>query len=220
MSGSLTKKLPIALCAGAIGLSMCAAPVALAANGVQPGTQKYVSENPGSWTGGDGNETGNIDLIYDTTKGTWNDGEADHPNGTYIVVIPTDISYENMKVGAVATEDIFDVVVKGVLAENNTIKLSTNASPFRGPTGVSSSVTSKASMNDTLTGNTAGEYTAESFRTFTPAQALGTVSGDNAQVSGTTVKDKIAMTGNVGVSGSWIGAMQYSSQLITTGGAE
>lgn len=222
MSGSLTKKLPVALCAGAIGLSMCAAPAALAANGVQADTQKFVStiEGSGAWTGDTGNEGGNVHLIYDTTGGTWNDGEADHPNGTYVVVIPTAISYNNMKVGAVATEDIFDVIVKGVLAENNTVKLSTNASPFSGPTAASSSLASKASMNDSLTGNTAGEYTTENFRTFSPEQVLGTVSGANAEVSGIAVKDKISMTGNVGVSGSWNGVIQYSAQLITSGGAE
>lgn len=178
------------------------------------------AEGTGSWGAGTSTTTKNgdgaIDLTYDTTNGQWKDSvDVDHDNGTYVVRIPTAIKYENMHVGKVATSNDYNVTVEGVLASGKKVSVSAETGKpvaFNGDAAnANDKITEVTSMKGTDTANKEGAYSDTNKRTFTAEQV--SVMNDAGKVSGTTVKDNIAMSGFAYSAGTYTGTVQYSSAL-------
>lgn len=228
------------------GIGMSAMPVFAATptasgSGVQgaaPNGQTYTTtddKGTGAWdtatndASTDVGGNGQVDLVYDTTNGTWKDSQYPdsgtdeekakhtHQNGTYVVRIPKAIKYENMNVGTVATSDDYDVTVEGVLANGKTVTVNAESGKDIATGGTKASaddkITETTSMVGAETKNTAGAYSADNFRTFSADQTSVLADAASGKVKGTTVKDNIAMNGIARSAGKYVGTVQYSSEL-------
>ena len=185
--------------------------------------------------------TGDMTVSYDTSKGNWfpkdedkknndsgettPDGKPDpgsptHTNGEYVVRIPTAITYSNMHVGAIDTEKTYDVSVMGVLLPGKAVKLTASSVELK-MAGQSkndnSKLTETTSIADTTGGNV-GDYSGTNFRIFNATQVANPVSdkasAQYGEVQGTTVKDKIKLSGNVNAAGTYTGKVTYTASLI------
>lgn len=221
---SLGRRMGVLAVAGAMALSMgLGAAPAFADNGVQDGTQTYDSDdaawNPASNTGQGGG--GQIEIIYSTQGGSWEDPGADptvtsdnvsHDNGSYVVILPKLIKYENMAIGAVSTSDNYNVIVRGALPQGKNVKLEAQTgqalATTAGDGGITEATTIVSGGSDT-----AGAYANDNFRLFTAEEAFGAANTDGS-LSGTTVVDNIALSGVAKAAGTYSGTVQYTSSLV------
>lgn len=175
-------------------------------------TSAISGDTAGEWTI-DERRNGKIDLTYDTTNGSWADTDGNsHPNGTFIVRIPTAITYENMNAGSVSTDNIYDVTVAGALTSGKQIEVSAESGKSLVGENLLGNITELTSMSDDQTQNTVGVYGDTNKRLFTAGQA-SVLTDDGMVVKGTTVTDDIAMSGIVYSAGSYRGTVQYSAAL-------
>lgn len=208
------------IAAGAMAASMCSPVMAFAANGVQDGTQNYGAplaqegQDPTfAWTpaANDGNGgAGQIQLVYSTEGGTWQEPGADatddsdnvaHDNGTYVLTIPKLISYENMNIGPVQTSDNYTVNVRGALEAGKVVNVTAEASG------------SLTNANQASTDDSAITFaTTQGKNQWSANDAFGTLNTDGS-LSGTDATDTIAMTGVAKSAGTWTGHVQYSSAI-------
>lgn len=211
-----------AVTSAGLGLIMAMAPLtALAAgtptaSGTGVGTDKVTvsgSANAAAQTSGDAT-TGGVHLSYSTVGGAWHDSgdKQDHDNGTFLVTIPKEIRYENMRVGKVETSDTYDVWVRGSIPTGATVSLTVASGVSMGATG-SDTITEKTSK---VSGgsDTAGEYGKDSLRSFTASQVFAGVDADGS-VQGTHVTDSIALTGTVSSVHTWNGNVPYTATLVS-----
>ena len=62
--------------------------------------------------------TGSVNVTYDTSAGQWTDPNGGtHAAGTYIVIIPTAVSWTGMNIGTVSASTSYDVRVCGVVSK-------------------------------------------------------------------------------------------------------
>lgn len=165
-----------------------------------------------AWTAQDGTlntateygDGGAINLIYDTTAGTWQDPGADatdasdntaHPNGTYQVTIPTLIKYTGMSIGLVNTSDTYNVNVRGAIPTGETVTL----------TAQTSQTLSTANGDGGIT-----ETTTQAKTTWSTDECFGTINADGS-LSGTNCTDTIAMNGVAKAAGTYTGSVTYTS---------
>lgn len=242
MDTRLTHKIFAAAATAALTAGLGLPVMAFAANGVQgavPNGQTYTTTDAagtGAWnttsnpTETDEGGAGQLDLVYDTSDGTWKDSQYptsgtseeqashSHKNGTYVVRVPKAITYTGMSVGTVKTSDNYDVTVEGVLANGKTVtvKAETGKSVATGGTVASADdkITETTSMVSTDTKNTAGEYSTTNFRTFSAEQTSVLQDADSGIVKGTTVQDNIAMNGIARSAGTYKGTVQYTAGLV------
>lgn len=201
------------LAASVVGCGIGMPTVALAANGVQdpvPNGRAYTTtdaKGTGAWDTNDGK----VDLTYDTTNGLWTDSQGTkHLNGTYVVRIPKAISYTGMNVGNVSTSDDYDLTVEGVLTPGASVTVNAQTGQKLTGDNLLGEITETTSLKDTTAGGAAGAYSDTNFHTFTAAQASN-MTGE--KVTGTTVKDTIALSGTALSAGTYTGSVQYSAAL-------
>lgn len=172
-------------------------------SGVSSDKQKYDSAS--GWSGSDNTYEGKIHLLYDTTNGGWQDpGEdpsnpddnGDHDNGTYVVTIPTKISYENMNIGKVSTSDDYTVNVRGAIGDGQTVTL-------KAETGKTLKNGSKEEITETTT---------QGKTTWTSDETYGGLNADGS-LKGTDTTDNIKMEGEVTTSGVYEGSVAYTASL-------
>lgn len=181
----------------AVGMAVAAAgatPV-FAENGVQTGTQTFTT-----------NDAGKIKLTYDTTGGQWQDPGPDptktddnnpHNNGTYLVTIPTAITYENMAIGTVNTSDDYTVNVRGAIGSGKQITL----------TAQTNQLLANGSRPDDIK-----ETTTQGKTTWSADETFGNLNTDGS-LSGTDSKDNIKMTGTAKAAGTYTGTVGYTATL-------
>lgn len=158
---------------------------------------------------------GKIHLFFDTTGGQWLDPSNDgpdgtetnaHDNGTYVITIPTKISYENMNIGRVDTSDTYDVNIRGAIGQNEKVKLTAETDkPL--VNGDKSEITETTHMGANADAAVYGE------RTFNSSQVYGGLNSDGS-LAGTTVQDTITMEGEVTTAGVYEGSVQYNAELV------
>ena len=202
--------------AGAIAASMCAPAFAFAANGVQPTSdapdkQTYttIADGSGTWdpatNSGEGG-AGQVQLIYDTTGGTWQDPGDDatdpsdngtHDNGTYLVTIPKLIKYEDMAIGTVNTSDDYTVNVKGAIPSGQTVTLTAETGKALSTEAGDSGIT---------------ETTTQGKTTWTADDCFGSLNADGS-LSGTDATDNISMAGTAKAAGTYTGYVAYTASL-------
>ena len=74
--------------------------------------------------------TGSVTVTYDTSAGQWTDPNGGtHAAGTYIVIIPTAVSWTGMNIGTVSASTSYDVRVCGVVSK--AINVTATPSPWR-----------------------------------------------------------------------------------------
>lgn len=146
-----------------------------------------------------GTVSGSIDVSADTTGGTWTnaiDGTA-HANGTYIVIIPTAVSWSGMNIGAVDASAQYEVRVIGGLAPSAVVTVSASApSALTAADGSTSGLTLSLAHSKTAwsADDTAGEIT-------------------DAGLSGTAGTETVRITGEARVAGVFSGQITYSSSI-------
>ncbi len=172
-------------------------------SGVSSDKQKYDSAS--GWSGSDSTYEGKIHLLYDTSNGGWQDPGEDpnspddngnHDNGTYVVTIPTRISYENMNIGKVSTSDDYTVNVRGAIGDGQTVTL-------KAETGKTLKNGSKEEIKETTT---QGKTTWSSDETYGGLNVDGSLKG-------TDTTDNIKMEGEVTTSGVYQGSVAYNASL-------
>ena len=209
----------------AIGSGIAMPMTVFAANGIQdpaPNGYTYTTTDDrgtGSWDANDGK----VNIIYDTTNGTWKDSQYPddgtdtekenhtHKNGTYLVRIPKAIKYEGMNVGTVNTSDDYDVTVEGVLAAYKSVDVKAETGKKLTGTELLGDITETTSLKDATAGGAAGAYSDTNFHNFSASQT-SVMTGD--KVTGTTVQDNISLAGKALSAGTYRGTVQYSSALI------
>lgn len=199
------------------GMPVHAAGTATASGaGLQSETQTYTTTEgkdgalTGAWNAasndGEAGGAGQIQIVYDTTGGSWQDPGADasdskdngvHDNGTYVVTIPKKISYENMSIGTVKTEDSYTVNVRGAIASGKKVTL----------TAETSKTLATANGDTGLT-----ETTTQGKTEWTTDQCFGSLNSDGS-LSGTNATDKIALSGTAKASGHYVGTVQYTASV-------
>lgn len=190
----------------AVALSAALTPaVAFAANGVQSGTETYNSSTDTWVDSSNAAADGAIDVVYDTTGGTWKDpgtdgptgeGTVSHPNGTFVVTLPKLIQYENMPIGTVSISDDYTVNVRGVIESGKVVTLT-------------------AETGKALTAGSSGgitETTTQGKTEWTTDDCFGSVNTDGS-LSGTNCTDTIALSGLVTATGDYVGYVQYNATV-------
>lgn len=171
---------------------------AFAANGVQPGTQNFGNTEGAS-------DNASINLTYDTAGGKWHDPGADpdspddngtNENGTYKVTIPTAITYSDMAIGTVNTDDNYTVNVRGAIPSGQSVTLTAE-------TGNTLKNGEKADITETTT---------QGKTVWSADECFGTLNSDGS-ISGTDSTDNIKMSGTAKVAGSYTGAVKYTATL-------
>lgn len=166
---------------------------------------------------------GEIQIVYDTTGGSWydsgdDDGDGDmdsadgtttgnetaHNNGTYLVTIPKLIKYENMNIGEVNTSNDYTINVKGAIPSSKKVTLTAEVSTQ--PTTGSDSITA------TLT-HTKTEWTASECFGDSDSATDGNQVNTDKSLHGTDQTDNIALSGTAMESDSYEGIVTYTASM-------
>lgn len=150
----------------------------------------------GSSTFGTGTDTtsGSINVTYDTSAGTWTDPNGGtHAAGTYIVIIPTAVSWTGMNIGTVSASTSYDVRVCGVVEKSITVTAAADAS-----------LTDSAS--DTIT-----MAVSQGKTTWTADDAYGSLT--DGKVAGTSAKDTVTLSGTAKHMAAYSGKIAYTAAL-------
>ncbi len=191
----------------ALGQILPATAVAAETNGVQEGTQEYVSQNSAwsqTYSQGSGGG-GKVDVIYDTSNGQWQGPGADktdtsdntsNSNGTYRVIIPKVISYTGKTAGNVSETASYDVTVRGVIPSGQSVKVTA--------TNQATLTTSAGDAGITAT-------TSQGKSTWTVDECFGSVNADGS-LSGTSGTDVVTLSGVAKAAGVYRGVIAYASE--------
>ena len=143
--------------------------------------------------------SGSISVSADTTGGTWasaSDGTA-HANGTYIVQIPTAVSWTGMNLGAVDASAQYEVRVIGGLAPGASITVSASV-----PSALAAADGSASGLALSL---------EHSKTTWSADDAAGEIT--EAGLSGTASAETVHITGEARIAGVFSGQITYSSSI-------
>lgn len=181
------KKTVSALIAAVMAASI-AMPTSVLAEGTVSGSDTFGS--------GSDTTTGSVTVTYDTSAGTWTDPSGGtHNASTYIVIIPTSVSWTGMSIGKVSASASYNVQVCGVVDKPITV----TATP---------DTALKDSAADTITMSVSQGKT-----TWTADDAYGTLT--DGKVGGTTAQDTVTLSGTAKHMGAYSGKIAYSASLAT-----
>lgn len=140
--------------------------------------------------------TGSVNVTYDTSAGQWTDPNGGmHNAGTYIVIIPTAVSWSGMNIGTVSASASYDVRVCGVVDKSITVTAAAD-----------SALTDSAS--DTIT-----MAVSQGKTTWTADDAYGT--STDGKISGTVAQDTVTLSGTAKHMGAYSGKIAYTAALAT-----
>lgn len=178
------------------------------------GENAWGDSNNESADAGDWYQDGKVHLFYDTTGGNWDepgedpanpDDNVTHPNGTFVVTVPTKIAYDGMRAGIVSTSDDYTVNVRGLIAPDKSVTVSAESG--------------NGLANGSQTGDIT-ETTTQGKVTWSAEETYGTVDGQpttetnpDGSLLGTNTTDNIKMTGTARTAGTYSGAVAYSAKL-------
>lgn len=143
--------------------------------------------------------SGSISVSADTTGGTWasaSDGAA-HASGTYIVQIPTAVSWSGMNLGAVDASAQYEVRVIGGLAPGAAVTVSASV-----PSALAAADGSASGLALSL---------EHSKTTWSADDAAGEIT--EAGLSGTASAETVHITGEARIAGAFSGQITYSSSI-------
>lgn len=143
--------------------------------------------------------SGSISVSADTTGGTWasaSDGTA-HASGTYIVQIPTAVSWSGMNLGAVDASAQYEVRVIGGLAPGAAVTVSASV-----PSALTAADGSASGLALSL---------EHSKTTWSADDAAGEIT--EAGLSGTASAETVHITGEARTAGVFSGQITYSSSI-------
>lgn len=137
--------------------------------------------------------TGSVTVTYDTSAGQWTDPNGGtHAAGTYIVIIPTAVSWTGMNIGTVSASTSYDVRVCGVVSKAINV------------TATAGDLTDSAS--DTIT-----MAVSQGKTTWSADDAYG--SSTDGKISGTSAKDTVTLSGVAKHMGAYTGTISYTAAL-------
>lgn len=191
-------------------------------NGVQnPGGNTYFSGDS-SWSSG----SGKIYITYDTKGGVWyepgssiesSDDNIQHPNGTYVVTIPTAITYENMSIGAVNTNDNYEVHVRGAINPAKYVKVTAqadNGSILTNGKGQSIKITLSQQKTDFSADDCFGGSASELTPEEVTGGGLASLLNPDGSLKGSQSMDNIKLSGVVTTAGTFSGTVTYTAQEL------
>lgn len=155
--------------------------------------------------------TANVATLIDSTGGTWSDGKTSHPNGTYVVTVPTRVGYKNVNVGKVDLTAIYDVNVKGVIGtgDNITCTVSYNKVMNGALRGADGGLLGGVGPYDSVDG---GKLNAEltQGKTVWSGEEVSKLADDGNTVVGTSGTDSLHFTGSVRSATQFADSLNYS----------
>lgn len=155
--------------------------------------------------------TANVATLIDSTGGSWSDGKNSHPNGTYIVTIPTRVGYKNVNVGKVDLTATYDVNVKGVIGtgDNITCTVSYNKVMNGALRGADGGLLGGVGPYDSVDG---GKLNAEltQGKTVWSGEEVSKLADDGNTVVGTSGTDSLHFTGSVRSATQFADSLNYS----------
>lgn len=153
----------------------------------------------------------NVATLIDTTGGTWSDGKTTHPNGTYVVTVPTRVGYKNVNVGKVDLTATYDVNVKGVIGtgDNITCTVSYNKVMNGALRGADGGLLGGVGPYDSVDG---GKLNAEltQEKTVWSGEEVSKLADDGNTVVGTSGTDSLHFTGSVRSATQFVDSLNYS----------
>lgn len=160
-------------------------------NGVQSGSKTFDNQS-------------NIDLKYSTAY--WDESGADktakndnfhHDVGTYVVTIPTAISYTSMPIDNVSTNDDYTVNVRGAINDGEKVTLTADTGRTVSNEGTASQIT---------------ETTTQGKTEWSVDDCYGSENADGS-INGTNSTDNIKMSGTAKTTGEYTGTVSYTAAL-------
>lgn len=137
--------------------------------------------------------TGSVTVTYDTSAGQWTDPNGgSHAAGTYIVIIPTAVSWTGMNIGTVSASTSYDVRVCGVV--DKSINITATA----------------GSMADSA-GDTITMAVSQGKTSWSADDAYG--SSTDGKINGTSVADTVTLSGTAKHMGAYTGTIAYTAAL-------
>lgn len=149
----------------------------------------------GSDTFGSGSDTttGSVTVTYDTSAGTWTDPSGGtHNAGTYIVIIPTSVSWTGMSIGKVSASASYNVQVCGVV--NKAVNVTATAGSMADSAG--DAITMAVSQGKT---------------SWSADDAYG--SSTDGKIAGTSTTDTVTLSGTAKHMGTYTGTIAYTAAL-------
>lgn len=155
--------------------------------------------------------TAHVATLIDTTGGTWSDGTNSHPNGTYVVTVPTRVGYKNVNVGKVDLTATYPVTVKGVIGtgDNITCTVSYNRVMNGALRGADGGLLGGVGPYDSVDG---GKLNAEltQGKTVWSGEEVSKLADDGNTVVGTSGTDSLHFTGSVRSATQFADSLNYS----------
>lgn len=137
--------------------------------------------------------TGSVNVTYDTSAGQWTDPNGGtHAAGTYIVIIPTAVSWSGMNIGTVSASASYDVRVCGVVDKSITV------------------TAAAGSMADSA-GDTITMAVSQGKTSWSADDAYG--SSTDGKIAGTSAKDTVTLSGAAKHMGTYTGTIAYTAAL-------